>query len=161
MAQRRINAYVAELESSKKALDGLPPADRAKGIKFLDDAIANARSPQNVKGMRLAVELERSEHAKSSQESSRDFDARWPADPKAYVRKQLEYFMSMTANIDDSLPKVWVTDPSGRTVGFLSPGLEGRPWERRARSSSARRRSMRLARQPACGCRSSASDRPT
>lgn len=96
VAQRRINAYVAELESSKKALDGLAPADRAKGIKFLDDAIANARSPQNVKGMRLAVELERSEHAKSNQESSRDFDARWPADPKAYVRKQLEYFMSMT-----------------------------------------------------------------
>lgn len=60
---------------------------------------------------------------------ARDFTTRWPADPKAYVRTQLEYFIRMTANIDYTLPKVWVTNPSGATVGFLSPGLENMPWE--------------------------------
>ena len=129
IVQRRINEYVAQLEEGKKGLDALSPADRAKGIKFIDDAIANARKPENVKAMRLAVEAERSENANKNQQGTRDFDARWPADPKAYVRAQLEYFMKSTANIDYTLPKVWVTNPSGATVGFLSPGLEDLPWE--------------------------------
>jgi hypothetical protein len=50
VVRQRINAYVAELEGSKTALDVLSPADRAKGIKNIDDAIANARSPENAKG---------------------------------------------------------------------------------------------------------------
>jgi hypothetical protein len=129
VVQRRIDAYVAQLEAGKKAFDVLSPADRAKGIKGIDDAIANARSAENVKGMRLAVDLERSENAKSNQQSSGDFDARWPAHPRAYVRKQLQYFMTMTEHIDYTLPKVWVTNPSGATVGFMSPGLEDLPWE--------------------------------
>ena len=129
IVQQRINAYVAQLEGSKNGLDVLSPADRAKAIKNIDDAIANARSPENVRGMRLAVELERGENAKSDQQTTRDFDAKWPADPKTYVRKQLEYFMAMTANMDYTLPKIWVKDPSGATLGFLSPGLEDMPWE--------------------------------
>jgi hypothetical protein len=129
IVQRRINEYVATLEEGKKGLDVLSPADRAKAIKFIADTIANARSPENVKGMRLAVELERDANAKSDQQATRDFDAKWPADPKAYVRKQLEYFMAMTANMDYTLPKIWIKDPSGATLGFLSPGLEDMPWE--------------------------------
>jgi len=129
IVQRRIDEYVAQLEQGKKGLDVLSPADRAKAIKSVDEAIANARKPENVKGMRLAVELERGENTNSNQQAARDFDVRWPADPKAYVRTQLEYFMKATANIDYTLPKVWVTNPSGVTVGFLSPGLEDLPWE--------------------------------
>jgi hypothetical protein len=129
IVQRRIDEYVATLEQGKKNLDALSPADRAKGIKFIDDTIANARKPENVKGMRLALELERGENAKANEQAARDFDARWPADPKAYVRTQLEYFMRMTANIDYTLPKIWVTDSSGAIVGFLSPGLEDLAWE--------------------------------
>jgi hypothetical protein len=79
--------------------------------------------------MRLAVEAERGENTNSNQQAARNFDARWPADPKAYVRKQLEYFMAMTANMDYTLPKIWIKDPSGATLGFLSPGLEDMPWE--------------------------------
>jgi hypothetical protein len=129
IVQRRIDEYVAQLEEGRKALDGLSPADRAKGIQFIDEAIANARKPENVKGMRLAVELERGENTNSNQQAASSFDARWPADPKAYVKAQLEYFMKATAAIDYTLPKVWVTNASGVTVGFLSPGLEDLPWE--------------------------------
>jgi hypothetical protein len=129
IVQRRIDEYVATLEQGKKGLDALSPADRAKAIKFIDDTIANARKPENVKGMRLAVELERGENAKRNQQATGDFDMRWPADPKAYVRTQLEYFMRMTASLDYTLPTIWVTNPSGTTVGFLSPGLEDLPWE--------------------------------
>lgn len=129
IVQRRIDEYVATLEQGKKALDALSPADRAKGIQFIDEAIANARKPENVKGMRLAVELERGENTNSNQQAAGNFDARWPADPKAYVKAQLEYFMKATADIDYTLPKVWVTNASGVTVGFLSPGLEDLPWE--------------------------------
>jgi hypothetical protein len=129
VVQRRIDEYVATLEQGKKGLDVLSPADRAKATKNVDEAIANARKPENVKGMRLALELERGENAKKDQQAAGDFDARWPADPRAYVKTQLEYFMKMTANIDYTLPKIWVTNPSGTTVGFLSPGLEDLPWE--------------------------------
>jgi hypothetical protein len=129
IVQRRIDQYVATLEQGKKGLDALSPDDRAKAIRFIDDAIANARTPENVQGMRLGLELERSENAKGNDQAVRDFNARWPADPRDYVRAQLEYFMRATANIDYTLPKVWVRNPSGVTVGFLSPGLENLPWE--------------------------------
>jgi hypothetical protein len=37
--------------------------------------------------------------------------------------------MAATANIDYSLPRIWVKDPAGRTAGFLAPGLEDTPWD--------------------------------
>jgi hypothetical protein len=129
IVQRRIDEYVAELEAGKKGFDVLPPADREKAIKGIDETIANARSPENVRRMRLGVEAERGANTETNQQRARDFNATWPADSKAYVRTQLEYFMRMTADIDYTLPRIWITNPSGATVGFLSPGLEDLPWE--------------------------------
>jgi len=37
--------------------------------------------------------------------------------------------MTATANVDYSLPQIWVKDPAGKVAGFLSVGLEDISWE--------------------------------
>jgi hypothetical protein len=126
--QKRIAEIVAAYELAKKGLDGLEPATRAKALKNIDDEIARYKSPEMVRPMRMAVAMERTGANAENAKADTDFAADWPADPKVFVRRRLEYFMTATANIDYSLPQIWVRNP-GRTVGFLSPGLEDLPWE--------------------------------
>ena len=127
--QQEINTTVATFEASKKGLDVLAPDIRAKTLKNIDDEIARWRSPETARQLRIGLEAQRREATQQTQQAMTQFDASWPADPKMYVRKQLEYIMAATANIDYSLPKIWVKNPSGATVGFLSPGLKDLPWE--------------------------------
>lgn len=127
--QKEVAALVAQLEASKKALDILDPATREKAIKNVDDQIAQYKSPENQRRMRPAVEAQRNARNQDNSKAAAEFAEKWPADPKVYVKKQLERFMTATANVDYSLPQIWVKDPSGTIAGFLSPGLEDISWE--------------------------------
>jgi hypothetical protein len=127
--EKEIARLVAELEASKSALGVLDAATRAKVIKSIDDQIAHFKSPASVRAIRVGIEARRASENVDNSRSAADFAAGWPADPKVYVRKQLERFMSATATIDYSLPQIWIKSPSGRTAGFLSPGLDGISWE--------------------------------
>jgi hypothetical protein len=127
--QKEIAQLVAQLEASKAALGVLDAATRAKVIANIDDQIARFKSPENVRAIRVGIEARRAgEHADNSR-SADDFATKWPADPKVFVRKHLERFMSATATIDYSLAQIWIKGPSGRTAGFLSPGLEDISWD--------------------------------
>ena len=127
--QKRIAATILEFEGFRTAFDGLDPATRAQGLKNIDDEIARYKSPEMLRAMRLAVAAERSARNEDSSHAAAEFAEQWPADPKVYVKKQLERFMSATASIDYSLPQIWIKDPAGKTAGFLSPGLEDIPWQ--------------------------------
>jgi hypothetical protein len=127
--QQQITSSIAELESSKKALDILSAADRAKALKNVDDMIARMRTSEYAQQLRTGLVAERGENAQKFERDMSAFNATWPADSKAYVRKHLEYIMATTANVDYTLPTIWVKNPAGETVGFLSPGLDNLPWE--------------------------------
>jgi len=127
--QKQIADMIATLEEGKKALGGLDPATRAQATKNIDDQIAQYKSPENLRLMRMAVDAQRTARNEGDTKTAAEFAAKWPADPKVYVKKQLERFMAATANIDYSLAHIWVKDPAGRTNGFLSPGLDDISWE--------------------------------
>ena len=129
-AQKEIASLIAELEEIKKGVsDTLAPATRAEAIKNIDDQIARYRDPEMLRGMRLSVELRRAGTSADNSTAATEFAENWPADPKVYVKRQLERFMTVTANVDYSLAAIWVKNPAGKTVGFLSPGLEDMSWE--------------------------------
>jgi hypothetical protein len=129
-AQKEISALIAELEEIKRGIpDTLPPATRAEAIKNIDDQIARYRDPETLRGIRMAVEGLRAITSADNTTAAADFAENWPADPKVYVRKHLERFMTVTASVDYSLAAIWVKNPAGKTVGFLSPGLEEMAWE--------------------------------
>ena len=127
--QKQIAAIIATLEEGKKGLDILDPATRAKALKNVDDEIARYKSPETARQMRLGVEAQRDGRNEDHAKASAEFAEKWPADPKVYVKKQLERFMTATVNVDYSLPQIWVKDPSGKIAGFLSTGLEDISWE--------------------------------
>jgi hypothetical protein len=127
--QKQIAGMVAQLEESKKNLAFLDAATRAKVIKSTDDQIARYKDPEYARQLRVGLEIQRTAKTEGDAKKAEEFAAKWPADPKTYVKKQLERFMATTANIDYSLPQIWVKDPAGHTAGFLSPGLEDISWE--------------------------------
>ena len=127
--QKQMADMVAQLEESKKTLGFLDAATRAKVIKSIDDQIAQYKTPEYARQLRVGLEAERTAKNEGNAKAAAEFAAKWPADPKAYVKKQLERFMATTASIDYALPLIWVKDPAGKTAGFLSPGLEDISWE--------------------------------
>jgi hypothetical protein len=122
--QKELARLIAELEEIKKGLTVLDSATRAGAVKNLDDQIARYKSPEHVRAMRIGLEAKRGSDTADNTRKAAEFAARWPADPKVYVRKQLERFMTTTEKIDYSLPTFWVKDSAGRTLGFLSPGMQ-------------------------------------
>jgi hypothetical protein len=128
---KEIDEQIAMYEQSRKNMSEVPlsPAERAAVMKGIDDALARVRSPEYRKGLRTGLEATTAGKAEDAAKAAADFAANWPADPNVFVRKKLEYIMTATADLDYSLPTFWVKNPAGRTVGFLSPGLESLPWE--------------------------------
>jgi hypothetical protein len=129
-AQKQIADLIAQLEEIKKGIPAnLDPATRAGAIKNIDDQVARYRSPETLRQMRMSVEAQRGDTSAENTKAAAEFAEKWPPDPKVYVKKQLERFMSATASIDYSLAAIWVKNPAGKIVGFLSPGLEDISWE--------------------------------
>ncbi len=127
--QKKLATLIAELEEAKKNLSMIDADARVKIIKGFDDQIAVYKSPETARQYGIGMEIERASANEDNAKKAEEFVARWPADPKVFVRGQLERFMTVTATIDHSLPQIWVKDPSGRIAGFLSPGLEDISWE--------------------------------
>jgi hypothetical protein len=127
--QKLIDQMLQAYEQSKQAVANLPPANRAKELANIDQMIAQVKSPQYASSMRAAMALQRGEETRQNTQSVEDWEAKWPADSQAYVRKHLEHLMAATASVDYGLPQIFVKNPAGQTVGFLSPGLTELPWE--------------------------------
>jgi len=128
---KEIDEQIAAYEQSRKNMSQVPlsPAERAAVMKGIDDALARVKSPEYRKGVRMGLEATTAGKNEDAARAAAEFAANWPADPNVYVRKKLDYIMMATAGLDYSLPTFWVKNPAGRTVGFLSPGLESLPWE--------------------------------
>lgn len=113
----------------RKMAASLPPAEAAKLLEQIKVQEEQFRSPENLARLRTALAAELGESASRGEARARDWEAKFPADPRQFVKGCLERFMAATATVDFSLPAVWVKNAGGETVGFLSPGYQGLPWE--------------------------------
>ena len=126
---KQIEETLKHFENSRKAVEILPPADRAKALATIDQSVAQVKSPEYEKNLRSGLSAQFAATSAADAKAMSDWEATWPADHNAYVRKHLEHFLTATANIDFTLPQIWIQNPDGVTVGFLSPGMDDLPWE--------------------------------
>ena len=107
----------------------MPPAEAAKLLEQIKAQEAQLKSPENLARLRAALGAGRAEETSRSEKAVTDWEANFPADPRQFVKGCLERFMTATVSVDFTLPTVWLKNATGETVGFLSPGYGGLPWE--------------------------------
>jgi hypothetical protein len=127
--KKQIADMIARTEESRQAVAALPPADRTKAIANIDQMIAMFRTPKYAADVKAGLEIQATAKAESSRKAAADWEAHWPADPKALVRKHLEHFFAATANIDYETQTIFVKGARGETIGFLRPGANALPPE--------------------------------
>jgi hypothetical protein len=117
------------LAESRKMAASLPEKDRAAFLAKLQEMEAQLKSPERLKILRTALEAERGDKSSRSATAFAEWEARYPANPNAFVREHLQTFLKETANVDYSLAAFMVRGPGGEVLGFLSPGYTGMPWQ--------------------------------
>ena len=124
-----VDDAMAAVEESRKMALKMPEADRAKFLAQLKTQEEQIKNPENLNRLRTVMAAGRSDTTNAASKAVSDWEAKFPADPKIFVRGCLERFMTATATVDYSLPTVIIKGARGETVGFLSPGYTGLPWE--------------------------------
>jgi hypothetical protein len=119
----------AHAEARKMAAK-LPEKDRAAFLAMLKEQEARLDDPERIKTLRSVLEAQRGETTARADKSAVAWDTRYPANPRTFVREHLVWFLDVTEDIDYSLAFHVVRSPSGETLGFLSPGYTGMPWQR-------------------------------
>jgi hypothetical protein len=127
--KKMMDDQLAAMAESRKMAATLPEKDRAALLANLKEMEAQAKSPERLKILRTALEAERGEKASRSDTAFAQWEARYPANPNAFVREHLRVFLTETANIDYSLAAFMVRGPGNEVLGFLSPGYTGIPWQ--------------------------------
>jgi hypothetical protein len=127
--KKMMDEHAANLVMVRKIAESLPEKDRAAFLANLKAQEAQANSPELIKRMRTVFEAERTEKMSRFTKELAEWEARYPANPNAFVREHLQRFLTETANVDYSLATIFVRGPGGDVIGFLSPGLTGIPWQ--------------------------------
>jgi hypothetical protein len=127
--KKMMDEQAANLVMARKMAESIPEKDRAAFLASLKEQEAQANSPERLKMLRAALEAERGENASRSSASGAAWEARYPANPNAFVREHLQRFLTETARVDYSLAVVFVRGPGGDVIGFLNPGYTGIPWQ--------------------------------
>ena len=127
--KKMMDEQAATMVLTRKMAESLPEKDRAAFLENLKEQEAQAQSPERLKILRAALEAERGGNVSSSTAAFAEWEAKFPANPNAFVRGHLQRFLKVTANVDYSLPTYFVRGPSGEVIGFLSPGYTGIPWQ--------------------------------
>ena len=130
-AKRRLAEQLAAMEESRKMAESfpLPEKDKAALLAKLKEQEAQIKSPESQKMMRAVLEAELGQKVSAGSAAVAAWEARYPASPTAFVRDHLQRFLAGTAIIDYSLAAVVIKSPKAETMGFLSPGYTGMPWQ--------------------------------
>lgn len=132
-ADAELKKYLDEAEASaamgRQIAANLPPAERDKLLKEIEERNAQLRNPENLARLRTMFGASAGEASDRASRDAAAWAAKFSEDPQLFVRGCLERFMAATANVDFSLPTHWIKDANGQVVGFQSPGYMGLPWE--------------------------------
>ena len=126
-----LDTQLAAIQQSRQILATLnmSPAERAKNLAQLQAQEDELKKPENLKKLRDSVGAVRGATAADDAEKLAKWEETYPADVKVMVKRALKNFLDITANVDFSIPTIWVKNAAGETLGFLSPGLTETPWE--------------------------------
>jgi hypothetical protein len=117
------------IAEARKMAESLPPADRPKFLAQIKEQEDQLRDPKRLETLRAVLQAQRGETADRADKTVVDWNANYPADPDAFVKKWLDRIMTMTANLDFDLPAIVIRNTRGEMLGFLSPGYSALPWE--------------------------------
>jgi hypothetical protein len=127
--KKMMDEQAANLVMVRKMAESIPEKDRAAFLAQLKEQEAQANSPELLERMRKVFEAQHNEQTSRFTEELAQWEARYPANPNAFVREHLRRFLTETANVDYSLATIFVRGPGGDVIGFLSPGFTGIPWQ--------------------------------
>ncbi len=119
--QQRIDKERADLEESKKAIAVLPEADRPAVLAAFKEAEERLGGPELRKAWRDEIESRLNQDAAGTAAAVDDWNGIYPADPRVFVRKELQRFLEATAGVDFSTPITVVRSLDGVIVGFVAP----------------------------------------
>jgi hypothetical protein len=123
--QKKLDSERASLEESKKNIGMLPEADRARVLAAFKEAEDRLRDPEMIKAMREQITTRRDEDQHGTAEGTAQWNVRYPANPRDFVKRELEHFLEASASIDFTPPLTIVKSPAGAILGFVAP--TGRP----------------------------------
>jgi hypothetical protein len=128
--KKTIDGQLATLAQYRAGVAALPEAERAKQLASLSAEEARIKSAENIRATRTLLEATRTQDSSRSAAATAEWRARYPADPQMFVKRYLQDFLTMTERLDFTLPTFIVKGPGGETLGFLSPGYTGLPWQK-------------------------------
>jgi hypothetical protein len=122
--KKQVDEKRATLAESKQALAAVPggnPKDRAQILSELKQLEDDLASPATLKAMRDEIEARRASDNGGVSDRVTTWNARYPMDPRDFVKRQLQQFLEASGRVDFALPITVVKSPAGAIVGFAAP----------------------------------------
>jgi hypothetical protein len=114
-------ATIAESRRTAAAVSGVSEKDRADLLATLRQLEASLDDPTTVKAMRDEIEARRAGDVGAVADGVARWNATYPAEPRAFVKRQLEEFLTASARVDFTIPITIVKSPAGGIAGFAAP----------------------------------------
>ncbi|HSQ35656.1 MAG TPA: hypothetical protein VLQ89_06670, partial [Candidatus Binatia bacterium] len=117
---------IAEIRKSMAAMDAETKKAMEASIKAMRAQIEHMENdPQQKEMMRQMAEMTVVEDKKRHEEELREWEQRYPADPRALIKKRINDFLAMSAGVDYAAKLV----PRGDQLIFASETFERKPPE--------------------------------
>lgn len=127
--QKNIQEQLANVEALRKAAASMAPADKAQALASAKEAEAMIRNPAIVNADRAQREADRAKDKAETDRITRDWEARYPAEVRAYVALTLRQFLGATAGVDFNAKLVTIVGEGGESLGFANPDYQKKPWQ--------------------------------
>jgi hypothetical protein len=126
--KKRLDEQDAKFAEMKQAIAAMPASDRAALLASIKEAQDQAHSPEMIQAIRDEILSKRGTDDRGIADVAAQWNATYPADPRVFVKQELERFLSDSANIDFSIPILIFKGPSGAIGGFVGPLEQPPTW---------------------------------
>ena len=115
---------VAEMRKNMAGLDAETRKTMEEAIKQMQAQMtAMEKDPEQKETMRQMVEMQKEMNKDQYAEQLKVWEENYPADPRLLIKKRIEEFMEMSADLEYSAKLV----PSGSVMRFADEEYEGKP----------------------------------
>lgn len=116
---------IAEMKKNMAAMDAETKKQMEAVIQQLRAQMAQMEGSQQKEMMRQGTALAAEEDRKRHEEELREWEQRFPADPRVLIRRRIQEFLAMSAGVDFAAALV----PRGDQMKFASAAFEQKPPE--------------------------------
>lgn len=115
------------IEEMRKNLAQLPPETRKEMEKVINDMIAQQKALEKNAEFQAQMQAAMTDEYRRKQEDYqtrlKEYDAKYPADPRPLITRRLREFLDVSANVDFAAKLV----PRGSVMIFANPEYEKKP----------------------------------